>query len=426
LTPSGGRPAPFLPGVGRAAIWLTGAVGAGLVLVQLLLAPPASELWLLGLYMVGSGVVTMVTGGLAVRTFDRAGTLSLRAKITFGAIVGALVGLMSVLIVARLMFISTAHDLRLLAALIGFSSLVSLAFSAWVATRISADVRAVTARVAGLAAGDYRTRLALPGHDEVARVAGQLDQLAALLAASDEARDALERERRDFTIAISHDLRTPLASIRAMAEALADGVVEEPAEVQRYHAATRHEVERLASMVDDLFQLAQMDAGALALDRLPVSLGDIAAEVVDAMDARAAAAGVRISLQVEGAPPPIMLDGSLMERAVGNLLANAIEHTPPGGRVDVRVNARGGHHEISVNDTGPGIAATDLDRVWDRFFRAERSRSRAGGQARGAGLGLAIVKGIVEAHGGEVLANSSAGAGATFVLSIPADAAGGG
>jgi len=157
-----------------------------------------------------------------------------------------------------------------------------------------------------------------------------------------------------------------------------------------------------------------------------VSLGDIAAEVVDAMEARATAAGVRIALQVEGALPPIMFDGSLMERAVGNLLANAIEHTPPGGRIDVRVNARDGRHEISVNDTGPGIAAADLDRVWDRFFGAERSRSHAGGQAQGAGLGLAIVKGIVEAHGGEVQATSSAGAGATFVLSIPAGARGGG
>jgi len=411
---------PLLPGVARAAVWLALAIVAGLVLVEVMMAPPASDLRALGVYMLGAGLATMIAGGVAVQASDRAGTLSLSAKITFGAIVGTLVGLMSVLIVARLMFVSTAHDLQLLAALIAFSSLVSLAFSAWTATRLGADIRAITGRIAGLAAGDYRTRLAPTGHDEVARIAQQLDDLAALLEAAEAGRAALERERRDFTVAISHDLRTPLASIRAMAEALADGVVEEPSEIARYHAATRRAVEQLARMVDDLFQLARMDAGALNLERHPVALSDIAAEVVDAMQARARAAGVEVSLAVEDAPGPISLDGALMERAVGNLVANAIEHTPAGGRIEVCVRARVGAHELSVSDTGTGIAPDDLDRVWDRFFRAERSRRRSHEEGEGAGLGLAIVKGVVEAHGGAARVTSHAGSGSTFVIALPA------
>ena len=179
-------------------------------------------------------------------------------------------------------------------------------------------------------------------------------------------------------------------------------------------------------MIGDLMELAQIDAGALRLQRRPVSLGEVAAEVVDAMQARASRRGVQLALRVEGDPSPAFpLDGTRMERAVANLVRNALEHTPEPGRIDVVVRASDGSVTLSVEDTGEGISATDLPRVWERFYRGERSRRRNGDGAAGTGLGLAIVRGIVEAHGGTVDAQSSPGAGSVLTIHLPARVAAG-
>lgn len=396
------------------------AVVVGLLLVEGLLRPPADDLRALGMYMLGSAITTMIVGGVAVRLFDRAGVIGLRPKIAFGAVVGACVGLLNVLIVSKLMFVSTAHDLRLLAALIGFSALVSLTFSGWVASRVTAQVEVLSRRIRSLATGDYATRLSPIGADEISRQARDLDELASLLQTAAEARARIDQERRDLTIAISHDLRTPLGSIRAMAEALTDGVVHDTAEVARYHLAIRGEVDRLAGMVDDLFQISQIDAGVLPLDRQRVALQEIAAEVTDAMQARAAVAGIALALTVTEALPLIAVDGALVERAVGNLIANAIEHTPRGGHIEVAVMSIDQVQRLTVTDTGPGIEPTHRDRVWDAFFRVDPSRNRALGQSQGAGLGLAIVRGVAEAHGGRVTLDSTLGQGSTFAIELPA------
>jgi signal transduction histidine kinase len=208
--------------------------------------------------------------------------------------------------------------------------------------------------------------------------------------------------------------------MRAMVEALADEVVEDPAEVARYYATLRREIERLSRMIDDLFELSQIDAGALQLYRQPVALQEVAAEVVDAMQAQAAGREVALALRLDGDPPAVVLDGARVERAVANLVRNALEHTPPGGRIEVTVGASDGSVDIAVSDTGVGIGDDDLPRIWDRFYRAERSRRREpGAAADGAGLGLAIVRGIVEAHGGTVEVRSTLGSGSTFTIRLP-------
>lgn len=410
---------PAFSGVARAVAAILVSVAVGLVLVQLLVRPPLSDLQALGVYMLGSAVVTVLAGGVAVQAMDRAGATALRTRIALGAVMGAFIGLLNVLIVAELMFVSTAHDLRLLAALVGFSGLISVGFSIWVSSRVSGQLEAIGGRIRGLAAGDYHTRVDPIGADEISRQARDLNELARLLQSAAEAREALDRERRELTVAISHDLRTPLASIRAMAEALTDGVVIEPDEVARYHSTIRKEVERLARMVDDLFQIAQIDAGALPLDRRPVSLTEVAAEVTDGMQARAAAAGIALRLADADPLPPIALDGALVARAVGNLVANALEHTARGGAVVVSTERRGRMHRLSVADNGEGIAPANRDLVWEPFFRADPSRNRTGGRADGAGLGLAIVRGVVEAHGGAVGLTSSE-RGSTFTVDLPA------
>ena len=403
-----------------AALALTLAIGSSILLAELMMSPPAAELQTLGAYLTLSAVASAGLGWLVLRAADRTLGLTLRTRAFVSSAVAGAVALLNVIIVAQLMFISTSHDLKLLIALVVFSAVVTGFFSLWAAAAVAGRIEHVAAALRLLAAGDYSTRMEPTGSDEVACLIEDVNTLAARLQAVEEQRTALARERRELTTAVSHDLRTPLASLRAMTEALSDGVVDDPAEVRRYYGTMRREIERLSRMIDDLFELAQMDAGALRLNRQLVSLQEIAAEVVDAMQAPANFAGVLLSLDVDDEPPELSIDGSRMERALGNLVRNALEHTPSGGHISVSIAATDGHVNLSVADTGDGIDADDLQHIWDRFYRAEKSRRRSPGNGDGAGLGLAIVRGIVEAHGGSVSVKSRAGHGSIFTLTLPA------
>jgi len=402
-----------------AALALTLAIGTGLLLVQVMMSPPASDLRHLATYLTLSGVATLAGGWIALRLADRAAGLSIQSKAFLSAAIGSGVALLNVFIVAQLMFVSTSHDLKLLVALIIFSAVVTVFFSLWVAGTVAGRIELVAGTVRALASGRYATRVDVDGGDQVAQLASDVNLLAQRLQEAEEQRRALDRERNELTAAISHDLRTPLASVRAMVEALDDRVVEDDQEVGRYYTAIRREIERLNRMIDDLFELAQLDAGALKLERQPVALQEIAAEVVDAMQAQAQRKGVTLAFEVAGEPPVLSLDGARIERVAANLVRNALEHTPRGGRIEVSVFAEDGQVALRVSDTGEGIEAEDLARIWDRFYRAEKSRRRGDGAADGAGLGLAIVRGFVEAHHGTVEASSAPGRGATFTVRLP-------
>jgi signal transduction histidine kinase len=405
---------------GIAAISALGlAIGSGLLLVELMMSPPGDELRTLAAYLTLAGVASAGLGWIALRIADRILGLTLRARAFLSSAIAGAVALVNVIIVAQFMFVSTSHDLKLLVALVVFSAVVTTFFSLWVAATVAGRIENIAAGVRLLARGDFRTRLTPNGRDEVARLSEDVDLLAARLEAAEDQRTALDRERRELTTAVSHDLRTPLASLRAMTEALSDGVVNDPTEVRRYYTTMRREIERLSRMIDDLFELAQLDAGALRLDRRRVCVQDIAAEVVDAMQAAARLAGVGLTLEVAGEVPEIEVDGARIERAVGNLVRNALEHTRAGGWVVVSLSAADGYVDLRVADSGDGIDPIDLPHIWERFYRAERSRSRSG-NGDGAGLGLAITRGIVEAHLGSVEVSSPAGGGATFVLRLPA------
>jgi signal transduction histidine kinase len=208
--------------------------------------------------------------------------------------------------------------------------------------------------------------------------------------------------------------------MQAIIEALDDEVVDEAAEIARYHAALRREIDRLSRMIEDLFELARIDANAIQLDLQPLSLQEIAAEVLDAMGPQADQRRITLRLQAAGDVPPLPLDGARMERAVSNLVRNALEHTPAGGRIDLSIARENGAVLLTVTDTGEGIDPRAIDRVWERFYRADASRNRnRNGEGDGAGLGLAIVRGIVEAHGGAVSAANGRGLGARFTITLP-------
>jgi signal transduction histidine kinase len=229
----------------------------------------------------------------------------------------------------------------------------------------------------------------------------------------------LEASRRELVAWISHDLRSPLAGIRAMAEALADGVVAEPREVAGYATRIGTETRRLSGMVDDLFELSRITAGALQLTLSEVALQDVVSDALSAQVPVANRKRVRVLANAQSWPVVLGSDPELA-RIVSNLVANAIRHTPPDGTVAVQIGVDGSQAVLAVDDGCGGIPETELTRVFDVAFRGSPARTpgAVGDQPAGAGLGLAIAKGLVEAHHGRIHA-SNRGPGCRFEVRLP-------
>ncbi len=242
-------------------------------------------------------------------------------------------------------------------------------------------------------------------------------ELAAARRAADQAIErerTLEQSRRQLVAWVSHDLRTPLAGIQAMVEALDDGVVEDPADVGDYYRRLTRETLRLSRLVDDLFELSRIESAGLDLRLERISLGDVVSDAVASAAVVAQAKGVRMAGDLRLAE----VDASSREltRVVANLLDNAIRHTPPGGSVTVVVDQDDAHAEVSISDTCGGIPDHDLDHVFDLAYRGDAARTP--GAEGGAGLGLAIARGFVEAHSGDINV-SNAGDGCRFTVRLP-------
>lgn len=220
--------------------------------------------------------------------------------------------------------------------------------------------------------------------------------------------------RRDFVSNVSHELRTPLASIKAAVETLAAGAIDQPETAQDFLQRISKEVDRLTGLVSELLELSRIESRAADLNRTPLDYAALLAEAVERMQPQAERRGVTLSLNVPSELPTIVGDAERLQRALTNLIHNAIKFTPAGGSVRVSAEAKDGVIATQVTDTGIGIAQEDLGRVFERFYKADRSRS-----GEGAGLGLAIAKHIVQAHGGEISVQSQVGLGSTFTFTLP-------
>ncbi|MEV4008486.1 ATP-binding protein, partial [Actinomadura sp. NPDC049753] len=282
---------------------------------------------------------------------------------------------------------------------------LAVGVSVLVATRLARPVRAVTAAARRMRAGDGSARVTV-------RAKGEVGELGAAFNEMSEHLDRMERQRRAMVSDVSHELRTPLSNIRGWLEAAQDGVADlGPA----LTASLVEEATLLQHIVDDLQQLALADVGKLRLHPEPVDVADLVEQIATVYRAAAEAAELTLTAEVTGRPH-LDADPVRLRQAVGNLLANAVRYTPAGGRVSLRASDDGDDVLIEVADTGPGIAPEHLPHVFDRFWRAEKSRSR---QTGGSGLGLAIVRQLAEAHGGSAAVRSEPGRGATFVLRLP-------
>ena len=248
-------------------------------------------------------------------------------------------------------------------------------------------------------------------------------RLAAAAVWADQARQRerqIEQGRRDLVAWVSHDLRTPLAGLRAMAEALEDRVVDDPATVSEYHHRIRVETDRMTRLVDDLFELSRINAGALRLTMSAVPLGDVVSDAVASTAPLATACRVHL-LAPDSGWPTVLASEPELARVVGNLLINAVRYTPSEGTVRVEAGAETDWAWLAVADTCGGIPEEDLPRVFDVAFRGERARTPHPGNgdlASSGGLGLAIVRGLVEAHGGRVHVRNTTG-GCRFEIRLP-------
>ncbi|MCX4683286.1 sensor histidine kinase [Kitasatospora purpeofusca] len=317
--------------------------------------------------------------------------------------------------VAQAMFLS-AHDLGVVITVLAMAAVVSLCTAALLGRQVVAGSRALTEAARTVGSDTGFTAPAHPLGRELAQLSGELAATSARLAESRAREQALEQSRRELVAWISHDLRTPLAGLRAMAEALEDGVAEEP---ERYLRRIRTEVERLTGMVDDLFELSRIQAGTLSLSLSRVSVYDLVDDALAGAHALARQRGVRLEgRQVE--PEPVEVDSREITRVLGNLLVNAIRSTPQDGVVAVSARREADEVVLSVTDGCGGIPAQDLPRVFETGWRGTAARTprpaEAGGS--GAGLGLAIVRGIVEAHAGRARVHNVAG-GCCFEIALP-------
>lgn len=281
--------------------------------------------------------------------------------------------------------------------------LVAIGVSAFVARRVSRPLVALAGAAADFGAGRRGVRVGL---------ADQPGELGVLSRAFDRMAESVEREeglRRRLVREVAHEVRTPLAILRGTTEGLVDGVLEPDEDTLR---SLHEEVLRLSGLVGDLETLAAADAAALRLDLRPVDLAEVVASAVAL--ARGAALDAEIALETELARAPVEGDAERLRQVVVNLLSNALRHTPPGGRIDVRTWADGEHAALEVLDSGPGIAPEDLPHVFERFFRG-----RGAERGPGSGIGLAVVAELVAAHGGDVEAGNRPEGGARLTVRLP-------
>jgi two-component system, OmpR family, sensor histidine kinase SaeS len=405
-----------LPKLRLAPQWLVGALSAFAIVASLAvvwLGVSRAEFQDLFAYLLLSSAVSIAAGYAAYR-WAESGKRSIRTKILMGYGVGVGIVIVNILVTAQLMFLSS-HDLSLLILLLVFGSVLSVTIGTSIAGRMTTAVRQLAEGAQRVSSGDLRTRVDVVTNDELADLAQSFNTMVVNVSESEALLRKAEESRRDLIAAVSHDLRTPLTAIRAMLEALSDGVVDDPDTVRRYHETMRVQVSHLARLIDDLFELSQLDAAPIPFELIPGDLTSVVRETAETLAMSTSTRDLSIEFWDEG-PAPSMLDSLRIARVVGNLIENAIRHAPAGSKIRVGVARAAGDAEVVVEDSGPGIAPEDLERIFGRFYRGEKSRSRVHG---GAGLGLAIARGIVDVHGGAIWAENRPDGGARFVFSIP-------
>ena len=404
-----------IPMFGRLVLGIVLILAISLSFFNLLMSPPSNELGLMALFLGITAFVSAMAGLAAYRFGWINSSPTLRWTLLGGYALSTLLTFFNVWFSAELMFVSE-HDLLLAIVLLVFAGGIAMILGYFLSSTVTERIDLLKGAAEKLSKGDLQTRVPVQGRDEVSTLAVTFNQMAEQLQAADQKQRELEGLRRDLIAWVSHDLQTPLTSIRAILEALSDGIVDEPETVKRYLNTAQRDVRSLSALIDDLFQMAQLDAGGFPLHRTPASLNDLVSDTLESFTELAKQQGNTLEGQVESDVDPVFMDTQAIGRVLNNLISNALRHTPPEGRVSVWVRRTGPRVEVTVSDTGEGIRAEDIPHLFERFYRGEKSRNRGTG---GAGLGLAIARGIIHAHGGDIRVESKVGKGTQFTFHIP-------
>lgn len=392
----------------RLALALFGTVLATLGLFEVMMQPSAAERIELGVILAGMALLALAVARFLPKLAQR--LVSIRQTMALLAMAGFAIVVIGTLAVANRMFLSD-HDLQLLLVVLGFGILATIVFGVAVSRPLAADINKLSAMAGLVANGNLDSHVDVERSDEVGRLADSLATMISRLEEAEVARTSDEEARRVFFSAVGHDLRTPLASLRASVEALQDGIAQSPHESL---SIMEHDIEVMARLVDDLNLLARLDSGSLEFEVSEIDITEIADEAIDVLRPLARSKRVPLRLAAEGRVAAIAHAGHL-GRVLRNLLENAVRHSPESSEVTIELRQQNGLAVVRVTDHGPGFDSEFVRQAFDRFTRADPSRMRDGG---GSGLGLAIVEGLVTALDGRVWIEE--GPGGRVALELPA------
>ena len=353
----------------------------------------------------------MTTRKLSGWARARAGSLPRQFALVVGIVVAPV--LVALAVVGSLMVVSVPNA-ELLAAIVVAAGLVAIVAARSVAGGILRDVNAIRDGLTAVGRGGREVRIETSAHDELAELAAAANVMIAQLRDEEAARDQSDAARRDLTAAVSHDLRTPITSLRLLAEAIGDGIVEDPETRRGYLRRMTTHIDALSVLIDDLFELSRLEAGDISWSIEQVPLQELVGETVEAMRLEADAKGVAVVAEVPETLCPAHANPEKLQRVLFNLIQNAIRYTPADGSVVVRAEPVGTAIEFEIADTGDGIRPEERERVFTAFYRGGTDAART---HPGAGLGLAVSRAIVEAHGGRIwLADTAIGTRVRFSL----------
>ncbi len=406
-----------VPMLARLAFGVLCIFAVSLAFFKLLMSPPSHELGLMAVFLGITALASGLVGYAAYRLGWVNRSPALRWTLLGGYALASILTFFNVWFSAQLMFASE-HDLLLAIVLLVFAGGIATILGYFLSSTVTERIHLLKEAAEQLAQGDLQTRVPVNGRDEVSTLSATFNQMAEQLQAADRKQREIEDLRRDLVAWASHDLQTPLTSMRAVLEALSDGVVDEPETVKRYLATAQRDVMSLSALIDDLFQMSQLDAGGFPLQRLQASLSDLVSDTLESFSQLAKQQEISLEGLVDSDVDPVFMDTQAIGRVLNNLITNAIRHTPARGRVSVWVRRTAQGVQVTVSDTGEGIRLQDLPHIFERFYRGDAARSRHRGTG-GAGLGLAIARGIVQAHEGDIRVESELGKGTQFTFHLP-------
>ena len=334
-----------------------------------------------------------------------------------------LINLTGIAVLLICLFVSYSNMLLSIEQLYWLSSvtagigLLSFVLQHWLTRPLEKSIARITQQTRKIAEGDFNTEVPSVGPVEFKALAQQFNEMSSKLKESFDSLYSSESARRELIANISHDLRTPLASIQSFVEALEDDIIKDEETFQRYLHTIRLETKRLGGLIHDLFELSSMEAHGEMFDPLPYHLDEILISTLESFSLHLEEKRLNVQIGMPDKLPAAYVMPAQIKRVLSNLLQNAIHYSPVGGKIVLTADRLNESFlSISISDEGEGVEEKEASRIFERFYRVDKSRSTSSG---GAGLGLAIAKSIVQLHGGEIGVRSATGAGSTFWFTLP-------